>query len=172
MPREQLLIDGLWRCLCPSVDVKTFNSAARLWSNLWPRPALSCGAVKAARQTRLQSTSPTIPARSTNHSKNWSPWHRDKHGGQDPHGHRWVTRRKGKFADDQAYEEYLFRLWKRHRNLPRALFRIRGPSEDDLRAVGTHDLGDALRALRTVEGQYHTVAKIVHHLVAEKHLGR
>ncbi|KAK6827690.1 hypothetical protein PG987_011031 [Apiospora arundinis] len=166
MPGERIAIDGLWRCLCPSVDAKALSRALQQPFVLPKRTPTFLDLVPHAYAG---------PACTRNYSTGESPLSRRR-----PYQHR--PRRHPKPSDDDlvrqpnkrqtaaqwAYERYFMRMAQRLPDVPPSLLAGRPPSDTDLDLIDTSTLLVALQELLPAQWQYHTIVAIVEHLVAKR----
>ncbi|KAI1760312.1 hypothetical protein GGR53DRAFT_510234 [Hypoxylon sp. FL1150] len=145
MPGERVVIDGLWRCLCPSVDIV---SLSRLTSP--------------SRGPRQRS----IPLFSHN-TQTREP--------QGRRGYRHVAAttstdrtRPDRDEIERARIEYLKRLAKRSPWIPGALFEGIDSFATKLDRIPTKTIYAALKELPRAQGTYHSVVKLVEYLVKER----
>ncbi|KAK7958123.1 pentatricopeptide repeat-containing protein- mitochondrial [Apiospora saccharicola] len=168
MPGERIVIDGLWRCLCPSVDAKALSKALQQPLVLPIRtPSIfdrAHGAYAGPACTRSYRTE-TMPERVLNKASNLLK--------MPPRIHRKPTsvvrhpnKRRSRAQD--AYERYFDRMAKRLPEIPRALFTGTPPSDSELDRIDTSTLLRALQELLAVQWQYHCIVAIVEHLVAKR----
>jgi hypothetical protein len=154
MPGAQIVFDGLWRCLCPSIDAAIFIRALRTPS---------------AARRRFPDAHPCQRIR--HYSLHVRPTAQPE---TSPPGERHDKRRGGKFvhgsheALEDDFSRYLFRFWKRHTWIPRSLFSRDRFYDESLEQVDTRVLIDSLRELIHLEGQYKTICHLVNYLVTRR----
>lgn len=149
MSSTRVPIDGLWRCLCPSIDAIIFSSSSRPLSSIRPRT------------NRLQSIT-RIP----------QPWARHLHNSPRPQfeaHHQAVASRSPQFK---------LACSSIHNGTPKFIHTggmsggtaFRPPTSnsrnrDDIPIARLHD---QLRQMLTEEGRYHDIAKLVEYLVTTR----
>ncbi|KAK8052161.1 hypothetical protein PG993_003546 [Apiospora rasikravindrae] len=161
MPGERIVIDGLWRCLCPSVDAQALSRA--LQQPLVPPRRTSTFLGHAHRTyagpagTRNYSdvTPKKALKKASRHLQSITRVHPKSEGIV-----RYPNRRRSQAQD--AYERYFDRMAKRLPEIP-------PPSPDsELDPIDTSTLLTSLQALLTAQWQYHTIVAIVQHLVGKR----
>ncbi|KAI1634982.1 hypothetical protein F4809DRAFT_475109 [Biscogniauxia mediterranea] len=145
MPPERIVVDGLWRCLCPSVDVSWLSMPL----------SLSC----------LTRQRPIIPYSTTASSPQ----------GQYRRNYRLVATDVGMSHGRNYHEtveksriDYLKRLAKRSPWIPSALFEGVDSFSTKLERIPTNTIYAALQELQVVEGTYFSIVKLVEYLVKER----
>ncbi|KAI4867811.1 hypothetical protein F4820DRAFT_456692 [Hypoxylon rubiginosum] len=145
MPGGRIIIDDLWRCLCPSVDIA---SVSRL-----------IGPSRSPRQ-RLNPPFGHNPR---------------AHGRQDRREYRRVATttsadqiRPDRDEIERSRIEYLKRLAKRSPWIPGALFEGIDSFATKLDRIPTKTIYAALKQLPRAQGTYHSVVKLVEYLVKER----
>ncbi|RWA14776.1 hypothetical protein EKO27_g350 [Xylaria grammica] len=147
MPGDRIVVDGLWRCLCPSIDVVSLSKPFDSWHVPRPRSGSSFGNRSSAssryprRQCRRQYSHAVAPLKPTaKHSE----------GSESP-----------RFA-------YLKRLAKRNPWAPGAIFQDSDSLNIKLDKTPTRALYAALKELQGAEGTYFSIARLVQYLVKER----
>ncbi|KAK8105360.1 hypothetical protein PG999_008719 [Apiospora kogelbergensis] len=165
MPGERIAIDGLWRCLCPSVDAKALSIALRQPLDI-PKGTLALYRAHHAY---------TGPACARNYSTEKTPLSRRRPLQHQPRRHSKPSDddlvrapNKRQTAAQWAYERYFMRMNKRLPNVPPSLLTGRPPSDADLQPIHTSTLLVALQELISAQWQYHTIVAIVEHLVTKR----
>ncbi|XXG94503.1 hypothetical protein Hte_000760 [Hypoxylon texense] len=145
MPGGRIVIDGLWRCLCPSVDIA---SLFRL-----TRPSYS---------PRQRLNPPFVHNPRT-------------HGRQQRREYRRVATttsadqiRPDRDEVERARIGYLKRLAKRSPWIPGALFEGIDSFATKLDRIPTKTIYAALKELPRAQGTYHSVVKLVEYIVKER----
>lgn len=145
MPKERIIIDGLWRCLCPSADTSILS--------------------KLIGPTRNPRQRPNIP-KSNNTSVT------DRHGRREYHRAVVRTRigqtRDGHREVERSRAEYLERLAKRSPWIPRVLFGSVDTFATKLDEIPTKTIYAALKELPRASGTHLSVVKLVEYLVRER----
>ncbi|KAI1382030.1 hypothetical protein F4677DRAFT_400595 [Hypoxylon crocopeplum] len=144
MPGERIVIDGLWRCLCPSVDIRTLLRLVGPPRNPRRRPIpFPCN-------TQFAD------------SRGQREYHRvasGSHVGRNPSKDDLVERSR---------IQYLKRLAKRSPWVPGALFGSVDDFATKLDNIPTKTIYAALKELPRVEGTYYSVVKLVEYLTRER----
>lgn len=154
MSRPHIVIDGLWRCLCPSADVavisKTFNLARIPTTN--PRPLRNIGGIRPGPKNQCQKTFHTISKRQHNDDTPRSSKHE--------HDSSW--------NENPEYFHYLRRALARNPWISRRFFGAPEELPDHLPNIDTKNIYDALSVLQNLEGTYDRIIMTVEHLVKER----
>lgn len=152
MPGSHIPIDGLWRCLCPAVDVTTLSKAFRLLR----QPARRLALIRPISTTsNLQDQHPRI--------RHTIPKNVDTSEAR-PHDKDLLEKRNEKVRVD-----YRGRAAKRHHWLPQLFFYEKDQfTTKDLHRFPTATIYEALRALHNVEDAYHPTVSLVEYLVRER----
>ncbi|KAI0841934.1 hypothetical protein F5Y06DRAFT_258633 [Hypoxylon sp. FL0890] len=145
MPGERVAVDGLWRCLCPSVDIATLSKLI--------------GPPRSPRQRPIPS--PSYDAQIT---CRWS-WREYRHIATGPYNER---RRKELESFEESRIQYLKRLAKRSPWVPGALLRGVDAFATKLDRIETKTIYAALKELSRAEGTYWSIVKLVEYLVNER----
>ncbi|KAI0394015.1 hypothetical protein F5Y17DRAFT_277081 [Xylariaceae sp. FL0594] len=150
MPGDRVVVDGLWRCLCPSVDAVFLSKPIdRLFRQIFPTrtgPILTnayrAGNDYIQRPRRRQYSSVATPrARHVNHSR----------------------------PATNPRQAYLNRIVKKSPWLSGALFEGSDPVKDkNLRYVPTRDIYETLKDLGDAEDTYTAIVRLVEYLVKER----
>ncbi|ETS83257.1 hypothetical protein PFICI_05133 [Pestalotiopsis fici W106-1] len=167
MKPGRIVIDGLWRCLCPSVDAAAFYQTLR-------RPAVSrrqpTAITSRSASTAAVETQPQLNATTTSPAIQWP-----HHGRQaERHSARvWkhISKRAPphtKTAAKVSDKRYVHRKWKRHPTLPRSFFTDQGSSDEELHGASTDAIVEGLRELCESQGQYHGICNTVRYLVTNR----
>lgn len=152
MPGEHIVFDGLWRCLCPSLDATTFSGMLRAPSIARRRPF-----------AHVQPRRRLAAAHAQHHGTLNGPLSGPRREEKDS---RRETQSSREFLD-ASYSRYIQRVWRRNAWIPPAL--LRGQlSEDRLGKLEVNVLVEALRELMSLESQYHTICQVVRHLVTKR----
>ncbi|KAI0890113.1 uncharacterized protein GGS22DRAFT_150025 [Annulohypoxylon maeteangense] len=142
MPRECIVIDGLWRCLCPSVDITTLSRLIGPPRHPRQRPILSPSSNIwiACRQSRREYryVGSGLPSRNSQESV------------------------------EQSRIGYLQRIAKRNPWAPGVLFRGVDAFITKLDRIPTKTLYAAIKELASAENTYLSVVKLVEYLVKER----
>ncbi|KAI1090376.1 hypothetical protein F5B19DRAFT_494434 [Rostrohypoxylon terebratum] len=142
MPRERIAIDGLWRCLCPSVDITTLSRLI--------------GPARHPRQRQILTPrkNPQITCR-----QSWRE-------------HRYVSTthpiRDDRERDEKARIGYLQRLAKRNPWAPGVLFQGVDAFSTKLERIPTKTIYAAIKELTNAEDTYLSIVKLVEYLVIER----
>ncbi|KAI1881202.1 hypothetical protein JX265_000028 [Neoarthrinium moseri] len=167
MPGERIVFDGLWRCLCPSVDADALSRALRA-------PLASRNRPSAVHQARAVVKSPSLRARAYRAAVPRSydlrgPLSSEELEGAEKEPHRRQRQRYASFKEyaEINYHRSLFRLWRRNSHLPLPMLR-RGSLDESLDTVPTEKIVDTLREVTNLENQYHTICDMVHYLVTKR----
>ncbi|KAI1134504.1 hypothetical protein F5Y05DRAFT_206992 [Hypoxylon sp. FL0543] len=145
MPGERVVVDGLWRCLCPSVDVATLSKLIGPPRNPRRRPSPSLGS-----DTQF------------NWRQSWRQYRLVTAKTQDD---RWQEERD---LVEESRVQYLKRLAKRSPWIPGALLRGVDAFATKLDRIPTKTIYAALKELSTSEGTYLSIVKMVEYLVNER----
>ncbi|KAI1127726.1 hypothetical protein F5Y10DRAFT_242260 [Nemania abortiva] len=147
MPGGRIVVDGLWRCLCPSIDIASLSKPFDLRHIPRSRPANLCA---------LSSKAPQRQCR--------------RRYGQVTAQFRHVA--KSDEASDEAAEKarvtYLKRLAKRNPWIPGAAFQDLDSFNTKLDKVPTRTIYATLKELQDAEETYLPVARLVEYLVKER----
>ncbi|KAI0428400.1 hypothetical protein F5Y09DRAFT_343678 [Xylaria sp. FL1042] len=147
MPGDRIVIDGLWRCLCPSIDTvslsKPFNS--------WRIPRMRCASSFANRSTRPRYPQQQQCRRLHDHTAAQLE-HEDEQS-------EWPN---------ESRAAYLKRLARRSPWISGGIFEESGPVDDDLSKTSTRDIYAALKELQDAEGSYSSIIRLVEYLVKER----
>lgn len=154
MPGDRIVVDGLWRCLCPSIDIASLFKPIDLWQVPRARPAslLASGNTRSKylqKQCRRQYSQATA-----------LPEHRAGAGagfgvGLDQ-------------GIDKSRVEYLKRLAKRSPWVPGAVLHESSPLSTKLDHVPTRDIYAALKELQITEDAYFPITRLVEYLMKER----
>lgn len=142
--------------MCPAVDAAGFNRALQSPTIPFGRPSLPRRTLRTSRHTQCER------------AHTWSASRTEERPNKGTR--QYAPSNKDKTSSEATYARYMYRVWKRNPSLPKTLFTTRGPTDKALNQASALVLAETLRELRGVEGQYHAIAKIVHHLVTEKHM--
>ncbi|KAI0019545.1 hypothetical protein F4780DRAFT_771211 [Xylariomycetidae sp. FL0641] len=148
MPGERIVIDGLWRCLCPSIDLATLAKAAT-FPRTARRPSAARGPALPASQRRCRR------GVHLDHRQQLHPILRNDHE-----------------AVEKSRIAYLQRVAKRSPWVPGELFAGAGAlSSRLLERIPIRTIYAALQELQTIEGSYFTIVKLVEYLVIKRGQG-
>jgi hypothetical protein len=168
MQRERFVLDGLWRCLCPSVDAATLHKTLR-------RPLLpSRQPVLAQKRTTSTETIAAPPPRNIGqHSQPiLTPQpeaERNRRASNERMVRsRWTPLLHSSNAAEKDLARFIHRKWKRRPDLPKSFFSGQGSSEQELDGVRTEIIVEGLRELCDQERQYHGICKAVRYLVTRR----
>ncbi|KAI1208050.1 uncharacterized protein F4807DRAFT_432998 [Annulohypoxylon truncatum] len=142
MPRERIAIDGLWRCLCPSVDIITLS---RLISP--PRHPRQRSILSASSNTRITCR------------HGWREYHSEAPEIPTSNRHE---------AIEKARIRYFQRLARRNPWAPKVLFQGVNAFATKLYKFSTKTIYGAIKELTRAEGTYLTVVRLVEYLVKER----
>ncbi|OTA93833.1 hypothetical protein M434DRAFT_395215 [Hypoxylon sp. CO27-5] len=145
MPGERVVFDGLWRCLCPSVDVTTLSKLIGPPRNPRQRPIPS----------PIYNTQVTC-------GQSWRGFRRVVGG-----THNDLTLEEHDLVEESRVQ-YLKRLAKRSPWVPGALLRGIDAFATKLERVPTKTIYAALKELSRAEGTYFAIVKMVEYLVKER----
>ncbi|KAI0186618.1 hypothetical protein F4808DRAFT_440170 [Astrocystis sublimbata] len=154
MPRDRIVVDGLWRCLCPLIDVATLSKPFHQWTT--PRPPSAPSLASRSIQWRRQHSLAAAP---TNHEidRTTEPDTEQKpEPGPGP---------KKRNTPEESRIAYLARLAKRSPWIPDAVLRHFNPKVDK---IPTRTIYAALKELQGAEDTYHPVTRLVEYLVAQR----
>ncbi|KAI1415876.1 hypothetical protein F5Y13DRAFT_155552 [Hypoxylon sp. FL1857] len=145
MPRERVVIDGLWRCLCPSFDIATLSKLI--------------GPPRSPRQRPIPSPSYNTQATSRQSCREYrcviAKTYDDR--GLD-----------NRDSVEKSRIQYLKRLAKRSPWVPGALLRGVDAFATRLDRIPTKTIYAALKELSRAEGTYPSIVKMVEYLVKER----
>lgn len=168
MKSGRIVIDGLWRCLCPSLDAAALHQTLR-------RPTISRRQPTAANTSRSASTAAIETQPQANAAIPPQEIQRSHHGRQSERHLARVWKDKSKRAPPHTataaklnHDRYVYRKWKRHPTLPRSFFTGQGALDHELNNVGTDAIVEGLRELCESEGQYHGICNTVRYLVTKR----
>ncbi|KAI0599992.1 hypothetical protein F4775DRAFT_547544 [Biscogniauxia sp. FL1348] len=145
MPPERIVVDGLWRCLCPSVDVSWLSMPFSLSSLTRQRPVIPHSVATSTpqgqyrRKYRLVATDVGM-----SHGRNYHEMY------------------------EKSRIDYLRRLAKRSPWIPSALFEGVDSFSTKLERIPTSTIYAALQELQGVEETYFSIVKLVEYLVKER----
>lgn len=146
MPRDRIVIDGLWHCLCPSVDVASLSKPLRLWH-----------------VSRARSNAP-FAGRST-----WSRYSQQQCRRQYTHATVLPTaasqRNEGA---EKSRRDYLKRLANRSPWTPGAIFEGLDSFSVKLDNVPTRAIYAILKELQDAEDTYYAITRLVEYLIKER----
>ncbi|KAI0460185.1 hypothetical protein F5B21DRAFT_135439 [Xylaria acuta] len=145
MPGDRIVVDGLWRCLCPSIDVVSLSKPFDLWHT--PR----------ARSASLASRS--IP----------SKYHQQPCQRQYSQVAAFLGHRSGQNDGSEGSRvAYLQRLAKRSPWLPGAVLRHLDSFDTKLDKMPTRTIYATLKELQNAEDTYFPITWLVEYLVKER----
>jgi hypothetical protein len=155
MPGERIVLDGLWRCLCPSVDSARLVKALQtpVFRQRLPPIHRSIAKLHAPHQQYVRTYGTLLRRRSgamTNETRY----------------KKRVAENTDRVSQDRA--RYINRLWKRNPGLPLSLFGGQGSFDKALQSFDTRAIIDILREFVAIEGQYHAICKLVQYLVVNR----
>ncbi|KAK5636534.1 hypothetical protein RRF57_012246 [Xylaria bambusicola] len=146
MPRDRVIVDGLWRCLCPSVDIASLSQPSSLWHVICAR------------------SGPPFANRGT----------QSRHFQQQclrQYGHansvRAATAQQSK-RPEKSRLEYLKRLAKQSPWTPSAIFEESDSFKAKLDNISTRDIYSGLKELQDAEDSYFTITRLVEYLMKER----
>lgn len=159
------MLDGLWRCLCPSIDAATLTATLQR-PVIQPRrlPVIQrrnaatraySGLPDALEQRMSRPQAQPVSSEGTPIEKCYSP--------------RWKppTISSSKYAHD-SHSSWVYRMWKRHRELPISFFDQHSAPYEALDGLRTETIVEGLRELILAESQYHGICNIVRYLVTRR----
>ncbi|KAH8681321.1 hypothetical protein BX600DRAFT_18202 [Xylariales sp. PMI_506] len=152
MPGERIVLDSLWRFLCPAIDTLTLSKA--LQAPVLPlrrRPSPNSRS-----QARCYGTLVGVQRRDGGTGGKISQIKKVKSTVGD------------RFGSDDSYARYIHRVWKRSPGLPLAIFDRQGSFDEALESIETDVLTESLRELVALEHQYHAICNIVRYLVTRR----
>ncbi|KAI1503042.1 hypothetical protein F5X99DRAFT_376582 [Biscogniauxia marginata] len=145
MPPERIVVDGLWRCLCPSVDVSWLTQPFSLSSLTRQRPVIPHSPTTSSPQGQYRREYRCVASDSgISHGRNY---------------HESVQ---------NSRIAYLRRLAKRSPWIPSALFEGIDSFSTKLDRIPTKTIYAALRELQTAEDSYFSIVKLIEYLVKER----
>ncbi|KAI0409574.1 hypothetical protein F4802DRAFT_604272 [Xylaria palmicola] len=148
MPGDRIVVDGLWRCLCPSIDLVSLSKPFDLWRSPRGQPRLRLA-------HRSRSEYPHQPCRR-------------------PYGHAALLGHRAQPAiqpNDEAEKsrvDYLKRLARRSPWVPGAFFQGLDSFNAKLDKMPTRTIYAALKELQDVEKTYFPITRLVEYLVKER----
>ncbi|KAL7629496.1 hypothetical protein AAE478_001017 [Parahypoxylon ruwenzoriense] len=145
MTGERIVVDGLWRCLCPSVDPTTFSRL--IGPPRTPRPRSISTPGTNAHTTKTQGRRDYRRVATTIYS---------------------ARRFNDHDSVEHARVEYLKRLARRSPWVPGALFKGVDAFATKLHRIPTQTIYAALQELQRAEGTYFSIVKLVEYLVHER----
>ncbi|GAP85977.1 putative pentatricopeptide repeat protein [Rosellinia necatrix] len=141
-----VVVDGLWRCLCPSIDIPSLSKPFHLWHVPRARPASSF------------TDRNTVPNRSQQQCRR-----RYSQASSLP-GHKV----KPNDEPNKSRAAYLKRLAKRSPWVPGAVFQDPDAFNATLDKIPTRNLYATLKELQNAEDAYVPVTRLVEYLVQER----
>ncbi|KAK6954819.1 hypothetical protein Daesc_004788 [Daldinia eschscholtzii] len=149
MPGERIIVDGLWRCLCPSADLITLSHLSRPRSGSRQRSILSPG------------SNAHISSRSSRRQYHFEydriPFNPRTHKPQDDYT-----------EEEKVRIEYLKRVAKRTPWVPEEFFGNVESLASQLESIPTKTIYAALKELARVQDTYWSTVKLVEYLVKER----
>ncbi|KAI0141125.1 hypothetical protein F4776DRAFT_550017 [Hypoxylon sp. NC0597] len=145
MPGERVVIDGLWRCLCPSVDITTLSKLIGPARNPRQRPIPS----------PIYNTQVTC-------RQSWREFRRVVSRSYDD------RRREEHDLVEESRIQYLKRIAKRSPWIPGALLGGVNAFTYKLEKIPTKTIYAALKELSRAEGSYLSIVSLVEYLVKER----
>ncbi|KAJ8128783.1 hypothetical protein O1611_g4848 [Lasiodiplodia mahajangana] len=142
MPDGRIIVDGLWRCLCPSIDLASLSKPFNLWHVPRTRPATR----------RILSKGPQRQCR--------------RQYGQDATRSSHNAREHGEA--DKSRVAYLKRLANRNPWIPGAAFQDLDAFNIKLDKLSTRTIYAALKELQDAEDTYLPITRLVEYLVRER----
>ncbi|KAI1173882.1 hypothetical protein F4777DRAFT_580533 [Nemania sp. FL0916] len=146
MPVERIVVDGLWRCLCPSIDITYLSKPFGLQQ--LPRAQLGCI------------------------SRRGSPAKPRQRQCRRHYGEAATLERDDGTRADEAIERsrrgYLTRVAKRSPWVPGALFQDPGPHGANLDKIPTRSVYAALKELQDTEDKYFPIVRLAEYLVKQR----
>ncbi|KAI0446779.1 hypothetical protein F4803DRAFT_452261 [Xylaria telfairii] len=146
MPGDRIIIDGLWRCLCPSIDLISLSKPFDLW-HIPRAPSASSLACRS-----IPSKYPRQPCRRQYSQATALPGHK--------------TRQNDSSGKSRA--GYLKRLAKRNPWIPGAILRDLDSSNAKLDKMSTRTIYATLKELQNTEDTYLPITRLVEYLVKER----
>ncbi|KAI0818078.1 hypothetical protein GGR55DRAFT_623440 [Xylaria sp. FL0064] len=147
MPGDRIIIDGLWRCLCPSIDTASLSKPFKLWHV----PRLRSASSLANRSTRPRYPQPQQCWRQYSHA-----------AAQLEHA---AYQSEWPKTSRVAYQK---RLAKRSPWVPSPIFEELDSFNAELAKTSTRDLYAALKELQDAEEKYFHIVRLVEYLVKER----
>ncbi|KAI5926653.1 hypothetical protein F4810DRAFT_480535 [Camillea tinctor] len=145
MPPERIVADGLWRCLCPSVDVSWLSAPTSLSHFTRQRPVIPHSAATSSPQGQFRRRYRRVATDcGMSHGRNYHD------------------------AVEESRIAYLKRLAKRSPWIPSALFEGIDSFSTKLERIPTDTIYAALLELQRVQGTYFSIVKLVEYLVKER----
>ncbi|KAI1157147.1 hypothetical protein F4825DRAFT_400840 [Nemania diffusa] len=149
MPSDRIIVDGLWRCLCPSIDIRSLSKPFDLWHvprgqlrpSLANRSTPSKYPKHAQRQCRRQYSQVAVPL---------------EHNAKQNEG------------PDNSRVAYLKRVAKRSPWVPGAAFQGLDSLNTKLDKMSTPTIYAALKELQDAEETYLPITRLVEYLVKER----
>lgn len=161
-----MVLDGLWRCLCPSIDAATL--ARTLQRPKAPSRRLAAIQCRNATTTRAQST-----RSDESEPRLWRPQPQnvsaESAAAQALSGSRRPTSSTSStgFAKD-GHSQWVYRTWKKHRGLPVSFFDGQSSPYEALSKVSTAAIVEGLREMIMHERQYYGICNVVRYLVMHR----
>ncbi|KAI0101654.1 hypothetical protein GGR51DRAFT_529762 [Nemania sp. FL0031] len=141
---SRIIVDGLWRCLCPSVDIVSLSKPFDLYHVLRTRPTSRCGLSSKAPRQQCRRQHSHAAAQSRHNTK---------------------ERRE---QTENARVAYLKRLAKRNPWIPGAAFQDSDAFNIKLDGMSTRTIYAALKELQDAEDTYLAITRFVEYLVKER----
>ncbi|KAI8958473.1 hypothetical protein F5Y11DRAFT_336132 [Daldinia sp. FL1419] len=145
MPGERIVLDGLWRCLCPSADIATLSKLLRPRTCSRQQPIISPGsnASISGRLGRRGYQRYAVAPRNNQPHDEYSP-------------------------GEESRIEYLKRVAKRSPWVPGALFGDAETLATQLESIPTNTIYAAIKELTRAEDTYWSTVRLVEYLVRER----
>ncbi|KAI3342988.1 hypothetical protein F4824DRAFT_485771 [Ustulina deusta] len=146
MPGDRIVVDGLWRCLCPSIDIASLSKPF----DLWRVPRARSGSSFANRSPPSRY-SPQQCRRQYAHVA--APL---EHQGKQSEG------------PDKSRAAYLKRIARRSPWIPSAIFEDLDSFNTKLDKMSTRDIYAVLKELQYAEDTYLPITRLVEYLIKER----
>ncbi|KAI0555215.1 hypothetical protein F4679DRAFT_157745 [Xylaria curta] len=145
MPGDRIVVDGLWRCLCPSIDIVSLSKPFSQWR------------IPRARSTSLSGRS--IPSK-------YTPQQCRRQYGQVASIPKQNAGQHKSFEKSRV--DYLKRLAKRSPWIPGAVLRDLDSFNTKLDKIPTRTIYAALKELQDAEDTFLPITRLVEYLVKER----
>ncbi|TRX96550.1 hypothetical protein FHL15_002452 [Xylaria flabelliformis] len=145
MPGDRIVVDGLWRCLCPSIDVVSLFKPCNQWQIPRARSTSLSGRSIPSKHTRQQCRRQYTQVAS-------------------------VPEKKARQNEDfeKSRVDYLKRLAKRSPWIPGAVLRDLDSFNTKLDKIPTRTIYAALKELQNAEDTFFSITRLVEYLVKER----
>ncbi|KAI1828503.1 hypothetical protein F4861DRAFT_487942 [Xylaria intraflava] len=146
MSGGRIVVDGLWRCLCPSIDPAHLYKPFELW--------------------RLPRRQPGTPFAPRSRSSQYPQQRRRRQYSQ--FAVPYERRHKQNVASEKSRSAYMRRLAWRNPWIPKALFKDLDSADDKLDNIPTRIIYAGLKELQSSEETYLLIARLTEYLIKER----